>query len=103
MQFWIYPIIILVLCAGCTNQTADPQGLPIDARNFTLVLQCSGAGNLSMKVTGNAYVNKYDFGRSNCSMHISNGTVRLQCPREPLRISRMAQEGEKLLHRASED
>lgn len=102
MRYLIYAMIILTICAGCANQPSQPDGLPIEDRNFTLILQCADAGNLSMKVRGNAYVNKYDFGKSNCSMHISNGTMRLKCPREPLRISRLAREGEKLLNRSSQ-
>lgn len=103
MRYPIYVTIVLLLCAGCTERATEPDGLPIDARNFTLVLQCAGGGNLSMKVTGNAFVNKYEFGKSNCSMHVSSGIVRMQCPREPLRFSALAQEGKALAHRTSQE
>jgi len=103
MRYLICILAVLAVCTGCVEEVREPAGLPIDARNFTLVLQCAGAGNLSMNVTGNAYINKYEFGRSNCSVQLDGRTIRLHCPREPLRISWLGRDGTKLLHRVAQD
>ena len=100
MQYVIYVLAVLLLCAGCTQQTAEANTIPTDTRNFTLVFQCADTPNLSIRVTGNAFVNMPDLARSRCSMHVQNGTVRLQCPGAGLQASTQAERGREMLEQS---
>ena len=103
MRYAIYVLMLLFLCVGCTHHAAGPDRYSTGARNLTVVFQCAETGNLSMLVTGNELINMHDLAKSNCSLHMSNGTIRFRCPRERPQIPRLVREGENLLHRAVQD
>jgi len=101
MRYHILITVILLLVAGCADV---PRPVIKDrdvGNNFSILFQCANTSNLSINITGNAFVNTRDFLRRNCSTHIGDDTMRVRCPKEPLELSPLARRGQELLNQTS--
>ncbi len=103
MRYHILLMALLLLVGGCSDGVPDGQSDSGHAdSNFIVLFECASGGNLSMNVTGNAFVNMHDFMRSNCSLYFnSDDVIRVRCPKEPLEMSPLARRGQELLNKTA--